>query len=70
MNGIHVRETATEEFEDDFAEMKGQRSINIQVVFDQKFEITDIIARWQDQWMMFGWCVDINPRDWLKRTSG
>ncbi|KAK3858137.1 hypothetical protein Pcinc_035646 [Petrolisthes cinctipes] len=46
IDGTHVRISAPSEFEGEYVNRKGYHSINVQVIFDAKYKITDIVAKW------------------------
>ncbi|KAK3880410.1 hypothetical protein Pcinc_015093 [Petrolisthes cinctipes] len=46
VDGTHVRIVAPKEYEEVYVNRKNFHSINVQVVFDAKYQIRDIVARW------------------------
>ena len=46
IDGTHVKIMAPKEQEEVFVNWKGHHSINVQVVFDAKYRILDILAKW------------------------
>ena len=46
IDGTHVRIMAPREQEEVYVNRKGYHSINVQVVFDAKYRILDILAKW------------------------
>lgn len=46
IDGTHVKIMAPSEQEEVFVNRKGHHSINVQVVFDAKYRILDILAKW------------------------
>lgn len=46
IDGTHVRITAPKEFEAEYVNRKRYHSINTQIVFDARYRILDIVAKW------------------------
>ena len=44
--GTQIRIIAPREFEEEYANRKSYHSVNVQLVFDAKYNITDVVAKW------------------------
>ena len=48
IDGTHIRILAPKEFEAAYVNRKKYHSINVQVVFDARYKVIDIVARWPE----------------------
>ena len=46
IDGTHIRIVAPREYEAEYVNRKRYHSINVQVVFDARYHITDVVAKW------------------------
>ena len=46
IDGTHVRIVAPKDYEYEYVNRKRYHSINVQIAFDAKYKIIDIVARW------------------------
>lgn len=46
IDGTHIRIIAPKEYEAEYVNRKQYHSINVQLVFDAKYKILDVVAKW------------------------
>ena len=46
IDGTHIRIIAPREFEAEYVNRKNYHSVNVQIVFDAKYNIIDVVAKW------------------------